>query len=59
VAIKAKYESGVFKPLGVVDIKEGTIVDVPLPHEEKRNPSSIRDLGPPACGLTGTTSRTA
>jgi len=45
MTIPAKYENGVFKPLDVVDIKEGTIVDVYLPHEEKNKPSSIRDLG--------------
>ncbi len=45
MTIAAKYENGVFKPLAVVDLKEGTIVEVRVPHEEKRKPSSIRDLG--------------
>jgi hypothetical protein len=45
MTIAARYENGVFKPLDVVNIKEGTIVDVLVPHEEKRKPSSIRDLG--------------
>jgi hypothetical protein len=43
--IRAKYENGVFKPLDVVDIKEGTIVDVDLRRKGKRKPSSLRDLG--------------
>lgn len=45
MTIAAKYENGVFKPLDAVNIKEGTIVDVHVPHEEKRKSSSIRDLG--------------
>jgi predicted DNA-binding antitoxin AbrB/MazE fold protein len=45
MTIAAKYENGVFKPLDVVNIKEGTIVDVHVPHEEKDKPRSIRDLG--------------
>ena len=45
MTIAAKYENGVFKPLDVVDIKEGTIVDVYVPQEEKHKASSIRDLG--------------
>jgi predicted DNA-binding antitoxin AbrB/MazE fold protein len=45
MTIPAKYENGVFKPLGVVEIEEGTIVDVYLPHREKHKPSSIRELG--------------
>ena len=45
MTIPAKYENGVFKPLAVVEIAEGTIVDVCLPHQEKHQPPSIRELG--------------
>ncbi|HEV2447431.1 MAG TPA: antitoxin family protein [Candidatus Sulfopaludibacter sp.] len=45
MTIRAKSENGVLKPLDVVDIKEGTIVEVHVPCEEKRKPSSTRDLG--------------
>ena len=45
MTIPAKYENGVFKPLATVEIKEGTIVDVYVPHREKVKPRSIRDLG--------------
>jgi len=45
MTIPAKYENGVFKPLASVDIEEGTIVDVYVPHQEKIKPRSIRDLG--------------
>lgn len=45
MTIPAKYENGVFKPLTTVEIKEGTIVDVYVPHQEKAKPRSIRDLG--------------
>lgn len=45
VTIRAKYEHGVFKPLDAVNIKEGTIVAVRVPRQEKSKPTSIRDLG--------------
>jgi predicted DNA-binding antitoxin AbrB/MazE fold protein len=45
MTIAAKYEAGVFKPLDVVNIKEGAIVAIHMPREEKRKPSSVRDLG--------------
>jgi hypothetical protein len=45
MTIRAQYENGVFKPFDVVDIKEGTIVDLHVPLEEKGKPSSLRDLG--------------
>jgi Protein of unknown function DUF104 len=45
MTIPAKYENGVFKPLAVVEIEEGTIVDVYLPHQEKHQPRSIREFG--------------
>ena len=35
MTIPAKYENGVFKPLATVEIKEGAIVDVHIPHPEK------------------------
>jgi predicted DNA-binding antitoxin AbrB/MazE fold protein len=38
--ISAKYEDGVFKPLEEVKVKEGTVVEVYLPREEK--PASPR-----------------
>ncbi len=45
MTVPAKYENGVFKPLKKVEIKEGTVVDVYVPQEDKVRPSSIRDLG--------------
>jgi hypothetical protein len=45
MTIPAKYENGVFKPLANVEIKEGTIVDVYVPRQERAKPRSIRDLG--------------
>jgi hypothetical protein len=45
MTIQAKFENGVFRPLVAVEIKEGTIVDVHVPHHEKVKPSSIRDIG--------------
>ncbi len=35
MSIPAKYENGVFKPLEDVQIKEGTLVEVYLPSEQK------------------------
>ena len=45
MTIPAKYENGVFKPLGAVKISEGTLVEVYVPQREKTRPRSIRDLG--------------
>lgn len=45
MTVPAKYENGVFKPLATAEIKEGTIVTVHVPHQEKVKPRSIRDLG--------------
>ena len=45
MTIPAKYENGVLKPLATVEIKEGTIVGVYIPHQEKPKLRSIRDLG--------------
>jgi predicted DNA-binding antitoxin AbrB/MazE fold protein len=46
MTIPAKYENGVFRPLGDVQIKEGTVVAVLVPAEQqlagKRR--SIKDL---------------
>jgi predicted DNA-binding antitoxin AbrB/MazE fold protein len=46
MTIPAKYESGVFRPLEAVQIKEGTVVEVHVPIEQ--NPTnqrrSIKDL---------------
>jgi hypothetical protein len=44
MTVPAKYENGVFKPLKVVEIKEGTVVDVYVPQEKHVTPPSIRDL---------------
>jgi predicted DNA-binding antitoxin AbrB/MazE fold protein len=46
MTIPAKYENGVFRPLEVVQIKEGTVVEVHIPTEENRagQRRSIRDL---------------
>jgi predicted DNA-binding antitoxin AbrB/MazE fold protein len=55
--VPAKYENGVFRPLEIVQMKEGTVVEVLVPAE--REPSgkrgSIRDLFT-ACGRTAPTS---
>lgn len=45
MTISAKYENGVFKALPAVEIKEGTIVTIYVPHQERVKPGSIRDLG--------------
>ncbi len=46
MTIPAKYENGVFRPLEAVQIKEGTLVEVCVPTEQRppdqRN--SIKDL---------------
>jgi predicted DNA-binding antitoxin AbrB/MazE fold protein len=57
--IPAKYENGLFRPLAAAEFKEGTIVDVYVPHQEKAKPHSIRNLGSLACGPTAMTSRMA
>ena len=46
MAIKARYENGVFRPLSDVPVKEGTIAEVYLPEEkqgEKRPWKSVKD----------------
>jgi len=45
MTIAAKFENGVFKPLGTVKIQEGTVVEIYVPQGEKAKPQSIRDLG--------------
>lgn len=46
MTIPAKYENGVFKPLEDVQIKEGTVVEVLVPAEQKPagKRRSIKDL---------------
>jgi predicted DNA-binding antitoxin AbrB/MazE fold protein len=44
MTIPARYENGVFRPLGDVLIKEGTAVEVHLPgHAPAKRPRSIGD----------------
>ena len=46
MTIPAKYENGVFMPLGDVQIKEGTVVAVLIPTEQQPTGKrrSIKDL---------------
>lgn len=46
MTIPAKYENGVFRPLEIVQIKEGTVVEVfvPAAREPARTRRSIKDL---------------
>ena len=46
MTIAAKFENGVFRPLEVVKIKEGTVVEVHVPVEQQaaRTRPSIKDL---------------
>jgi predicted DNA-binding antitoxin AbrB/MazE fold protein len=46
MTIPAKYENGVFRPLEIVQMKEGTVVEVLVPavQEPARKRRSIRDL---------------
>jgi predicted DNA-binding antitoxin AbrB/MazE fold protein len=44
--IEAKYENGVFKPLGKIRLKEGTVVEIHVNRgQTARKASSIRELG--------------
>jgi predicted DNA-binding antitoxin AbrB/MazE fold protein len=46
MVIEAKYENGVFRPLGKVKLKEGTVVEIHVDREEThRRAQSIRELG--------------
>ena len=52
MTIPAKYENGVFRPLGDVNIQEGTVVEVYVPaglQPSLRRPSSVRDFA--FCGM--------
>ena len=46
MTISAKYENGVFRPLEIVQVKEGTIVEVLVPAEPEPSGRrrSIKDL---------------
>lgn len=44
MTIPAKYENGVFKPLEDVNLTEGTRVEVHVPGERPRRPSSVREF---------------
>ena len=46
MTIPAKYENGVFRPLEAVQIKEGTVVEVRIPPEQRTvgQRGSIKDL---------------
>ena len=46
MVIEAKYENGVFKPIGEVKLEEGTTVEIRINHERTaRKAPSIRELG--------------
>ncbi len=46
MVIEARYENGVFRPLGKVKLKEGTVVEIHVDREEAhRRAQSIRELG--------------
>jgi len=46
MTIPAKYENGVFRPLEAVQIREGTVVEVHVPSEQRpgERRRSIKDL---------------
>jgi predicted DNA-binding antitoxin AbrB/MazE fold protein len=46
MTIRARYESGVFRPLEVIQLAEGTVVEVlvPLGQELTRQRRSIKDF---------------
>lgn len=46
MTIPAKYENGVFRPLEIVQMKEGTVVEVLVPAEQEpeRKRRSIKEL---------------
>jgi predicted DNA-binding antitoxin AbrB/MazE fold protein len=46
MTIPARYENGVFKPLEIVQMKEGTVVEVLVPakQEPERKRHFIKDL---------------
>ena len=46
MVIEAKYENGVFRPLGKVKLKEGTLVEIHVDRKEThRRAQSSRELG--------------
>jgi hypothetical protein len=45
MTITAKYENGVFKPLGPVSISEGTVVEVRLPPDGDRPIGQVPSIG--------------
>jgi predicted DNA-binding antitoxin AbrB/MazE fold protein len=46
MVIEAKYEKGVFRPLGKIKLKEGTVVEIHVSREQTaRKALSIRELG--------------
>jgi predicted DNA-binding antitoxin AbrB/MazE fold protein len=46
MVIEAKYENGVFKPIGEVKLEEGTTVKIHINHEKIAGKApSIRELG--------------
>jgi predicted DNA-binding antitoxin AbrB/MazE fold protein len=46
MTIPAKYENGVFRPLEAVQMKEGTVIEVHVPAEQKPGGQrrSVKDL---------------
>lgn len=46
MTIPAKYENGVFRPLEIVQMKEGTVVEVLVPAEQEpeRKRRSVKEL---------------
>ena len=44
MAIRAKYEGGVFKPLERVKLKEGTVLYIKIPGA-RRKPTPVRSSG--------------
>jgi hypothetical protein len=46
VTISARYENGVLRPLQVVRMQEGTVINIEVPSEiPATRPQSIGDLG--------------
>jgi predicted DNA-binding antitoxin AbrB/MazE fold protein len=46
MVIEAKFENGVFKPIGEVKLEEGTTVEIHINHEKiARKTRPIRELG--------------
>ncbi len=46
MVIEAKYENGVFRPLGKIKLKEGTVVEIHVNRgQTARKAGSVRELG--------------